>query len=86
MGRLERAGLVERIKSPEDGRGVVCAMTERGWELLSRHGARPTCAASASTWSTWPTPTTSPRSGRVIDAVADNLMAAHPEMEIRPEH
>jgi hypothetical protein len=24
--------------------------------------------------------------GRVFDAVADNLVAAHPEMEMRPEH
>src|ERR671911_2628808 len=30
--RMELAGLVERTESAEDGRGVVCAMTEQGFE------------------------------------------------------
>ena len=36
VGRLEKAGLVTRNKSPEDGRGVVCHLTDRGFDLLAR--------------------------------------------------
>src|ERR687889_2359196 len=32
--RMELAGLVIRTTSAEDGRGVVCAMTEQGYALL----------------------------------------------------
>jgi DNA-binding MarR family transcriptional regulator len=83
--RLEKSKLVERIKSPEDGRGVVCAMTERGWELLVTmapthvRGVRDNLVDLAE-------PDDLAAIGRVFDAVADNLVAAHPEMEIRPEH
>ena len=84
VGRLEKALLVERIKSPEDGRGIVCAMTERGWELLVEMA---------------PTHVSGVRAhlvdlvshedlaavGRVMNVVADHLIAAHPEMEIRDQ-
>jgi len=85
VGRLEKSKLVERIKSPEDGRGVVCAMTERGWELLVTmapthvRGVRDNLVDLVE-------PDDLAAIGRVFDAVADNLVAAHPEMEIRPEH
>ena len=36
VARLEKAGLVERSTTPEDGRGIVCEMTEKGWDLLVR--------------------------------------------------
>jgi len=36
VARMERAGLVLRSSSPEDGRGVVATLTDRGFELLSR--------------------------------------------------
>ena len=32
--RMEKAGLVLRTSSADDGRGVVCAMTDKGYELL----------------------------------------------------
>src|SRR5215207_2702777 len=32
--RMEAAGLVERTTSAEDGRGVVCVMTQQGHDLL----------------------------------------------------
>src|SRR6476660_3268740 len=32
--RMESAGLVERADATEDGRGVVCRMTEQGYERL----------------------------------------------------
>ncbi|MGH3347470.1 MAG: MarR family winged helix-turn-helix transcriptional regulator [Nocardioides sp.] len=85
VGRLEKSGLVERIKSPEDGRGVVCAMTEAGWDLLVTmapthvRGVRANLVDLAD-------PEDLAAIGRVFDAVADNLVAAHPEMEIRPSH
>ena len=80
--RMQDAGLVQRTGSPEDGRGVVAVLTERGRELLEEMA---------------PTHVTGVREhlvdlvsaedfealGRVMDAVADNLIAAHPEMELR---
>ncbi|MET0133514.1 MAG: MarR family transcriptional regulator [Kibdelosporangium sp.] len=32
--QLEKAGLVTRRSSPDDDRGVVAALTEKGWEKL----------------------------------------------------
>ncbi len=32
--RMEEAGLVERSTSPDDGRGVIASLTEKGWQLL----------------------------------------------------
>ncbi len=82
VGRLEKAGLVERIKSPEDGRGVVCSMTERGYALLETMApthvmgvrAHLVDLVSGDDLATV---------GRVMNVVADHLIAAHPEMEIR---
>ncbi len=82
VGRLQDSGLVERIKSPEDGRGVVCAMTDRGWLLLQNvapthvRGVRELLVDLVA-------PEDLEAMGRVMNAVADNLIAAHPEMEIR---
>ncbi len=85
VGRLEKSHLVERIKSPEDGRGVVCAMTERGWDLLV--AMAPTHVRGVRTNLVDLVDADDLAAvGRVFDAVADNLVAAHPEMEIRPEH
>jgi DNA-binding MarR family transcriptional regulator len=80
--RMENDGLVSRCGSTEDGRGVVCRMTERG-DLVLRNVA--------------PTHVTGVRDylvdlvddedfvalGRVMDAVADRLIADHPERELR---
>jgi len=33
LGRLERAGLVERLPSPSDGRSLIVALTEKGRKL-----------------------------------------------------
>jgi DNA-binding MarR family transcriptional regulator len=80
--RLEAAGLVKRANSPEDGRGVVCVMTDQGWDLLVRmapthvEGVRDHLVdlASAEDFAAL---------GRVMNAVSDHLVAAHPEMEMR---
>lgn len=80
--RMEKAGLVLRNNCVEDGRGVLCGMTEAGWELLQRAapvhvaGVRRHLVdlASESDFAAL---------GRVMDAVTDGLIGAHPEMEIR---
>ncbi len=80
--RLEAAHLVRREKSPDDGRGIDCTMTDEGMRLLEAMA---------------PTHVTGVREhlvdlvtaedlhavGRVMNVVADHLIAAHPEMEIR---
>ena len=82
--RMEKAGLVQRSRSDADGRGIVAALTEKGHDLLVR--AAPTHVdgvrdhlvdlVSAEDFAAL---------GRVMDAVSDNLVAAHPEMEMRPD-
>ena len=82
VGRLEKAGLVVRNKSPEDGRGVICGLTDHGFHLLARmapehvDGVRAHLVdlVSAEDFDAL---------GRVMNTVADHLVAAHPEMEIR---
>ncbi|WP_433253227.1 MarR family winged helix-turn-helix transcriptional regulator [Streptosporangium sp. CA-135522] len=36
VDRLERAGLVRRMRNPHDGRGVLAEITERGREIVGR--------------------------------------------------
>lgn len=80
--RMQKAGLVTRFTSDEDRRGVVCAMTEQGHELLVRmapthvNGVRDYLVDLAS-------PDDFEALGRVMNAVADKLVVAHPESEIR---
>jgi DNA-binding MarR family transcriptional regulator len=80
--RMERSGLVVRSSSPEDGRGVVASMTEKGHDLLVRmapihvSGVRQHLVDLVSR-------DDFAALGRVMDAVSDNLIAAHPEMEMR---
>jgi DNA-binding MarR family transcriptional regulator len=85
VARLEKAGLVGRSATPEDGRGIVCEMTDKGWDLIVRmapthvRGVRDHLVdlVSAEDFAAL---------GRVMDAVSDNLVAAHPEMEMRPRN
>ena len=80
--RMEKDGLVARTSSPEDGRGVVATMTEKGWDLLVRMaplhvtGVREHLVDLVS-------PEDFAAVGRVMNAVADHLVAGHPEMELR---
>jgi DNA-binding MarR family transcriptional regulator len=82
VARMEKAGLVERCVSPEDGRGILARMTDKGWDLLVRvapvhvNGVRDHLVDLVS-------PEDLEAVGRVMDAVSDHLVAAHPEMEIR---
>jgi DNA-binding MarR family transcriptional regulator len=80
--RMEKAGWVHRADSEEDGRGVVCAMTEQGYDLLVRmapthvNGVRDYLVDLASGDDL-------EALGRVMNAVADKLVVTHPESEIR---
>jgi DNA-binding MarR family transcriptional regulator len=82
VARMEAAGLVQRSTSPEDGRGILAAMTPKGHKLLVRvapvhvNGVRQHLVdlVSAEDFEAV---------GRVFDAVSDHLVAAHPEMEMR---
>ena len=42
VGHLETAGLVERVRDPEDGRASILSVTSEGRELLKRLRARKT--------------------------------------------
>jgi len=82
VARMEKAGLVQRSSSPEDGRGIVATLTDKGMDLLRRaapvhvRGVRAHLVdlASAEDFAAL---------GRVMGAVSDHLVTAHPEMEIR---
>jgi DNA-binding MarR family transcriptional regulator len=82
VGRLEKAGLVTRDKSPEDGRGVICSLTERGFELLERMAPHHVNGVRSNLVDLVPADDFDAL-GRVMNAVADHLVAGHPEMEIR---
>lgn len=81
--RMERAGLVQRSRSDDDGRGILASLTDAGHQLLVRaapvhvEGVRDHLVDLAAD-------DDFEAVGRVMDAVADHLIAAHPEMEIRP--
>jgi DNA-binding MarR family transcriptional regulator len=81
--RMQKAGLVTRCSSPEDGRGIVCRLTDEGYALLAAAahvhvtGVRDYLVDLVS-------PEDFAALGRVMDAVSDRLIECHPEMDIRP--
>ena len=82
VARMQKAGLVARSTSPEDGRGIVCTLTERGHDLLVEaapvhvQGVREYLVDLAST-------DDFAALGRVMDAVTDALIECHPEADLR---
>ncbi|MGB0099696.1 MAG: MarR family transcriptional regulator [Nocardioides sp.] len=80
--RMERAGLVVRRSSPEDGRGVVAAVTDEGADLLARMAPLHVAGVRAHLVDLVSREDFA-AVGRVMNAVADHLVAGHPEMEIR---
>lgn len=82
--RMERAGLVTRAASADDGRGVVATMTDRGWDLLVRMApihvesvrAHLVDLVSDADFAAL---------GRVMNAVSDHLVPARPDVEIRQD-
>ena len=82
IDRMERAGYVIRGTTPEDGRGVVATMTDKGHDLLRE--AAPCHVESVRCYLVDLVDDDDFAAvGRVIDAVADHLVSAHPEMDIR---
>jgi DNA-binding MarR family transcriptional regulator len=83
VARMQNAGLVSRSTSPEDGRGIVCTLTDAGYALLVEaahvhvEGVRDYLVDLASTEDF-------AALGRVMNAVTDRLIACHPEADIRP--
>lgn len=82
VDRMEKAGYVVRGTTPEDGRGIVATMTDTGLDLLQEaapvhvEGVRSYLVDVAQAADLVAL-------GRAMDAVADQLIAGHPEMEIR---
>jgi DNA-binding MarR family transcriptional regulator len=82
VARMQNAGLVIRATSPEDGRGIVCTLTERGHDLLVEaapvhvQGVRDYLVDLADR-------DDFAALGRVMNAVTDRLVAGHPEADIR---
>ncbi len=82
VARMEHAGLVLRQSSPDDGRGVVATMTDKGFDLLERmapvhvEGVRAHLVDLVAREDFLAV-------GRVMNAVSDHLVDAHPEMEMR---
>ena len=80
--RLEKAGLVTRDKSPDDGRGIDCTMTDEGMESLRTMA--PTHVSGVRAHLVDLVSADDFRAlGRVMNSVADHLIAGHPEMEMR---
>ena len=83
VARMQRSGLVLRAASPEDGRGIVCTLTDRGYDLLVEaapvhvHGVRDYLVDLSSREDI-------AALGRVMNAVTDRLIECHPEADIRP--
>ena len=82
ISRMEHAGLVERCTSPEDGRGVIAQITDRGM-LLLRNVAPTHVAGVREHLVDLVDPDDFLALGRVMDTVADHLVSRHPEMEMR---
>jgi DNA-binding MarR family transcriptional regulator len=83
VARMQRTGLVLRAASPEDGRGIVCTLTDRGYDLLVEaaplhvHGVRDYLVDLSSREDI-------AALGRVMNAVTDRLIECHPEADLRP--
>ncbi|MGC4109279.1 MAG: MarR family transcriptional regulator [Nocardioides sp.] len=82
VARMQRAGLVVRSTSPDDGRGIVCTLTDHGHDLLVEaapvhvRGVREYLVDLAD-------PADFAALGRVMDSVTDALIECHPEADIR---
>ena len=83
VARMQNAGLVVRSTSPEDGRGIVCTLTDAGYALLVEaahvhvEGVRDYLVDLASKEDF-------EALGRVMNAVTDRLIECHPQADIRP--
>lgn len=80
--RMEDSGLVERVDSPEDKRGVFAVITAGGRALLEEMA--PTHVAGVRDhFVDIADPADLEALGRLMDAVSDQLIAGHPDREMR---
>jgi DNA-binding MarR family transcriptional regulator len=82
IDRMERAGYVVRGTTPEDGRGIVATMTDKGYELL-REAAPRHVEGVRSYLVDQVDEADFAALGRAMDAVTDHLISGHPEMDLR---
>lgn len=82
--RMEAEGLVERSGSKEDGRGVVCRLSERG-DLILRNVAPTHVAGVRDYLVDLVDDADFAALGRVMNAVSDRLISDHPDREIRDD-
>ncbi|WP_148615884.1 MarR family winged helix-turn-helix transcriptional regulator [Nocardioides rubriscoriae] len=80
--RMEDSDLVRREDSQDDGRGVSAVMTERG-QLLLENVAPSHVASVREHLVDLVDPADFAAMGRVFNAVADHLIAGHPDREMR---
>lgn len=80
--RMESAGLVDRISTPEDGRGVFAQLTEKG-ELTLRNLAPVHVRGVRDYLVDLVDPEDYAAFGRVMNAVCDRLIGDNPEAELR---
>ena len=80
--RMQAAGLVAREESTEDGRGVIAVMTDDGGRLL-RDAAATHVEGVRQHLVDLVDPDDLHALGRVLNTVADHLIGAHPDREIR---
>src|SRR3954447_3281906 len=82
--RMQKAGLVMRSSSPEDGRGIVCGLTDEGYAVLSK-AAHVHVTGVREHLVDLVTAEDFAALGRVMNAVTDGLIACHPEMDLRQD-
>ncbi|GGU07804.1 MarR family winged helix-turn-helix transcriptional regulator [Nocardioides albus] len=80
--RMQRAGLVERRNSADDGRGVVAALSDRGFELL-REAAPVHVSGVREYLVDLVSDEDFEALGRVMNAVSDYLICDRPGIEMR---
>ncbi|KAA1418816.1 MarR family transcriptional regulator [Nocardioides humilatus] len=80
--RMEADGLVSRCSASDDGRGVICRMTERG-DLILRNVAPTHVAGVRDYLVDLVDDADFAALGRVMDAVSDRLIVDHPGREMR---
>jgi DNA-binding MarR family transcriptional regulator len=84
VARMQAAGYITRGTTPEDGRGVIATMTDKGYDLLVR--AAPCHVESVRrNLVDLVDEADFAAVGRVFDRVADHLVTRHPESEIRTQ-
>jgi DNA-binding MarR family transcriptional regulator len=83
VARMQRAGLVARTQSPEDGRGIRCTLTDQGYDLLVE-AAHVHVTGVREYLVDLVRPEDFAALGRVMNAVTDALIECHPEADIRP--